>query len=185
LNNIKIIRTGINVSRILSQIEKYPEDWGAQRNMENTKDLETNQPVGVLQLSIGVVEHPGQYVGNSELSTNTPLYYKHTEIIAWLKRNNLKNHSRAAFLRLEPKGEVGQHIDEGTYYLTRDRYHLAIKGKYRYTVGGESAVVEPGTFLWFNNKMMHGTEVLGEDERITFVFDIPHSRWNPQHLIKG
>ena len=58
---------------------------------------------------------------------------------------------RCAFLSL-PVGEiVGTHIDEGTYYLTKDRYHLSIQGKYKYTVGDETMIVEPGTFFWFNN----------------------------------
>ena len=46
----------------------------------------------------------------------------------------------------------------------------------RYTVGGESYDVEPGTLLWFNNKLMHGTHVIGDEVRVTFVFDVPHSK---------
>ena len=83
------------------------------------------------------------------------------------------------FLSLPIGGYVGQHIDQGTYYQTRDRYHLAIQGKYRYTVGGQSVIVEPGTLLWFNNKLMHGTENVGDEVRITFVFDVPHHKRNP------
>jgi hypothetical protein len=26
---------------------------------------------------------------------------------------------------------------------------------------------------------MHGTENVGDCTRITFVFDVPHSKWNP------
>jgi mannose-6-phosphate isomerase-like protein (cupin superfamily) len=74
---------------------------------------------------------------------------------------------------------VGRHIDEGTYYLTRDRYHLSIQGRYEYFVGDESVIVEPGTLLWFNNKLMHGTKNIGDVTRITFVFDVPHSKSNP------
>jgi len=29
MKNIKIIKTGINVSKILKQLEQHPEDWGA------------------------------------------------------------------------------------------------------------------------------------------------------------
>jgi hypothetical protein len=82
-------------------------------------------------------------------------------------------------LSLEVGGEVGQHIDEGKYYLTKDRYHLSILGRYRYTVGGESVDVEPGTLLWFNNKLMHGTHNIGDCTRVTFVFDVPHHKSNP------
>jgi len=179
MNNIKIIKTGINVSKILKQLHEYPEDWEGQKKIDNTGSLLTrgyaDLPIGVLQLVMGAVTKAEDFVGDSEISIPTPAYKHHTEIVGFLKRN-FKKFDRCGFLSLEPGGIVGQHIDEGTYYQTRDRYHLAIKGKYRYTVGGESYDVEPGTLLWFNNKLMHGTEVLGDDVRVTFVFDVPHGK---------
>ena len=179
MNNIKIIKTGINVSKILKQLHEYPEDWEGQKKIDNTGSLLTrgyaDLPIGVLQLVMGAVTKAEDFVGDSEISIPTPAYKHHTEIVGFLKRN-FKKFDRCGFLSLEPGGIVGQHIDEGTYYQTRDRYHLAIQGKYIYTVGGESYDVEPGTLLWFNNKLMHGTEVLGDEVRVTFVFDIPHSK---------
>lgn len=180
--NIRIIKTGINVSKILKQIKEHPEDWGAQNSIEGTDSLlERGYPyldIGVLQLVMGSVQKPEDFVGDSELSMPTPAYNHHTEIIRFLKRN-FKKFDRCGFLSLPVGGIVGQHIDIGSYYQTRDRYHLAIQGSYRYTVGGESVIVEPGTLLWFNNKLMHGTENVGDDVRITFVFDVPHSKNNP------
>ncbi len=179
MNNIKIIKTGINVSKILKQLHEYPEDWEGQKKIDNTGSLLTrgyaDLPIGVLQLVMGAVTKAEDFVGDSEISIPTPAYKHHTEIVGFLKRN-FKKFDRCGFLSLEPGGIVGQHIDEGTYYQTRDRYHLAIQGKYTYTVGGESYDVEPGTLLWFNNKLMHGTEVLGDEVRVTFVFDVPHSK---------
>jgi len=83
---------------------------------------------------------------------------------------------RCGFLSLPIDGYVGAHIDEGTYYLTRDRYHLSIAGQYQYFVGNETAIVDAGTLFWFNNKMPHGAVNLGEETRITFVFDMPHGQ---------
>ena len=59
-------------------------------------------------------------------------------------------------MSLPVDGYVGAHIDEGTYYLTRDRYHISIAGQYQYFVGNESIIVDAGTLFWFNNKMPHG-----------------------------
>ena len=56
MKNIKVIKTGINVSKIRKQLEKYPEDWGSQKGL---KDVEIKDPhqyitsVDVLQLSDG------------------------------------------------------------------------------------------------------------------------------------
>jgi len=182
LDNIRVIKTGINVSKIMKQLEQYPEDWEAQKKLEGTKSLLDRGfmylPAGVLQLIVGGVEKVEDFVGNSEINIETPAYNKHTEIVRFLKRNFHK-HCRCGFISLEKGGEVGQHIDEGTYYLTKDRYHLSIQGTYDYTVGGETYRVEPGTLLWFNNKLPHGTQNVGDCTRITFVFDVPHHKTNP------
>ena len=39
MNNIRIIKTGINVSKILAQLQKYPKDWEAQKEMEGMGSL--------------------------------------------------------------------------------------------------------------------------------------------------
>jgi hypothetical protein len=174
MDNIRIIKTGINVSKILNQLKQYPEDWGAQKTVDGALSLlDRGFPeveAGVLQLVVGVVSSTDQYVGDSELSAPTPAYYRHTEIVSFLKRH-FKKFDRCGFLSLPIGGSVGEHIDIGNYYLTRDRYHLSIQGRYEYTVGDESVIVEPGTLLWFNNKLEHGTKNIGDEVRITFVFD--------------
>lgn len=179
MQNIKIIKTGINVKKMLSQLEKNPQDWGAQKQANGAMSmLDRGFPevqAGVLQLVMGAVKTADQYVGDSELSIPTDAYYRHTEIIAFLKRN-FKTFARCGYLSLPIGGEVGKHIDIGSYYQTRDRYHLAIQGTYDYTVGDETVRVEPGTLLWFNNKLEHGTKNVGDCVRITFVFDVPHKK---------
>ena len=183
MNNIRIIKTGINVSKILKQLRQHPEDWGAARNIEGAKNCvdEHGFPeveAGVLQLVMGGVNSPDEYVGDTEICIPTPFAKHHSEVMNFVTRH-FKQVSRCGFLSLPIGGIVGQHIDEGTYYLTRDRYHLSIQGRYRYTVGGESVIVEPGTLLWFNNKLPHGAENVGDEIRITFVFDVPHNKRNP------
>ena len=66
------------------------------------------------------------------------------------KKNKIYKTGRAAFFKLQPDGKVMRHIDEGTYYHTKDRYHLSLQSRYHYTVGDEEMIVEPGTFFWFN-----------------------------------
>jgi hypothetical protein len=182
LDNIRIIKTGINVSKILSQLQKHPADWGVQRTIDGAQSmLDRGFPevdAGVLQLVMGVVSSKEQYVGDSEISISTPAYDNHTEVVSFLKRH-FKKFDRCGFLSLPIGGSVGQHIDIGSYYQTRDRYHLSIQGTYIYTVGEQSVRVEPGTLLWFNNKLPHGTQNVGDCVRITFVFDVPHNKRNP------
>ena len=151
MHNIRIIKTGINVSKILKQLHQYPSDWGAQKDIEGVHDLvnEYGFPAvqaGVLQLKIGTVKDLNQYVGDSQLSVETPAYSRHTEIVGFLKRN-FKKFDRCGFLSLP--------------------------------VGGESVKIDAGDLIWFNNKLSHGTKNVGDIVRITFVFDVPHSKNNP------
>jgi hypothetical protein len=183
MKNIRVIKTGINVSKILKQLEQFPDDWGNQKKI---KDREIGQldaekyivTADVLQIVMGGIENLEQKVGDTEICVPTPAYERHTEIVRFLKRN-FHDFKRCGFLSLPVDGIVGKHIDEGTYYLTKDRYHLSIQGRYEYSVGDESVIVEPGTLLWFNNKLLHGTKNVGDCTRITFVFDVPHSKRNP------
>ena len=181
MNNIRIIKTGIDVSKILKQLEQYPEDWGSQKQVKDTQQVDPNKyktTVDVLQLVMGAVNNPGEMAFDSELCVKTPAYEKHTEVFKILNKY-FKKYRRCAFLSLPVGQEVGKHIDEGTYYFTKDRYHLSIWGKYEYTVGDESIVVEPGTLFWFNNKLPHRAVNIGDEVRITFVFDVPHHKNNP------
>ena len=182
MKNIRVIKTGINVSKILEQLKKHPEDWGSQKILEKADSMLNygfpEVQVDVLQLVIGGVTSPEQYVGDTEICIPTPAFHKHTHIVNFLKRH-FKKFSRCGFLSLPVGGTVGRHIDIGSYYQTRDRYHLSIQGRYEYFVGDESYIVEPGTLLWFNNKLEHGTRNVGDCVRVTFVFDVPHSKQNP------
>jgi len=181
LNNLRIIKTGINVSKIKAQLEQYSDDWNNQKDLENIKQLDSQEYIitaDVLQLVMGGISHPDEFVYNTEMCINTPAYERHTEIIRFLKRH-FRKFNRCGFLSLPVAGVVGTHIDQGTYYLTKDRYHLSIQGRYKYHCGDEEVVVEPGTLLWFNNKLPHGTHNVGDCTRITFVFDVPHHKSNP------
>jgi hypothetical protein len=183
LDNIRVIRTGINVSKILKQLKEHPEDWGNQKRLDGARSAVDDYgfpdvEAGVLQLVMGGVSRPDEYVGDTEFCIETPAYKNHTEIISFLKRH-FKKFCRCGFLSLPVGGGVGKHIDVGTYYLTKDRYHLSIQGRYKYMVGDEEVIVEPGTLLWFNNKLEHGTVNIGDEVRVTFVFDVPHSKNNP------
>ena len=179
MRNIKILKNGIDVSKVKEQLEQYPDDWYIQRKGADTllergyADIE----VGNLQLIMGAIKDKDDFVGDSELCKPTPAYGRHTEILRIIEKEIPgRELHRCGFLSLPIDGYVGAHIDEGTYYLTRDRYHISIAGQYQYFCGNETAIVDAGTLFWFNNKMPHGAVNLGEETRITFVFDMPHGQ---------
>lgn len=189
-DKIKIIETGIDVSKVLDQLQKYPEDWGSQKKIENTEQLDPTKyliTADVLQLIMGGINKKDEYVGDTEVCIKTPAFEKHTEILNIVKKKfkNIDKLKRCGFLGLPVGQEVGSHTDFGTYYLNKDRYHISIQGRYLYSVDDEQVIVEPGTFFWFNNKLNHSAVNIGDDVRITFVFDFLKHKSNPHNKLKN
>lgn len=94
----------------------------------------------------------------------------------WLLENTYIDSSlklrRAGFMKLDPLQKVPSHKDEGVYFDHVIRYHLGIKGRYQYNVGNKQLIVDPGTLFCFNNHLLHSTQNLVEEERITLIFDV-------------
>ena len=171
MSNFKFISYDEPYQTILQKILDNPEDWNEVSTYDNIAgDL---NPYGFLPLVMAVVKSPEDDPKHTELQQPTPLFDKYFEIIEWLASKNFKRISRAAFFRLKPGHSVGMHIDDGNYYLTKDRYHFALQGEYLYTVEDEEHIIRPGTFFWFDNKKVHGAKNISNVDRITFVFDVP------------
>ena len=87
MNNIIIIKKGIDVSKVVEQLEEYSDDWYIQRKGTDTllergyADIE----VGNLQLIMGAIKKKEDFVGDSELNKPTPAYQRHTEILKIIK----------------------------------------------------------------------------------------------------
>ena len=180
MSYFRFIERNIDVSDILADIQEA--DWAVAGSLKGAAG--DTKPYGFLPLTMAVVNENTKEGGygnpkNTELQQNTPMYDRYPAIRKWLKSYNLHNHSRATFFRLRPGETLGLHIDEGEYYLTRDRYHLSLQGTYLYTVDGEAQQIEPGTFFWFDNKRPHMSYNNGNVDRLTFVWDAPKRKSNP------
>tara|TARA_B100001113_G_scaffold74889_1_gene58331 strand:+ start:390 stop:944 length:555 start_codon:yes stop_codon:yes gene_type:complete len=176
--NIRIIKTGIDPKPFLDQMDSDHWNWvSRQKNLGGKKN-----PYGFLPLVWAKVP-PGIDPHEHSGKEPTGLYDHYTEIHKFWKKYKIKKTGRAAFFKLAPGRKVLEHIDRGDYYKNKDRYHLSLQGKYRYRVGDEEMIVEPGTFFWFYNKIPHSAENVGDVDRITFVWDVPHHKSNPHHKI--
>ena len=90
MKNIRIIKTGINVSKILKQLNQKPEFWNFQKSLPDTTVLDPHvyiSEAAVLQLVIGYITDPNDYVFDAEGCMPTPAYYHHTETIDFLRRS--------------------------------------------------------------------------------------------------
>lgn len=186
MKSIRIIETGIDVGFVQACLDAHPDDWGAQKQLDGVELQDPNKlytTVEVLQLIMGGIEWEGQYVGDSELCYQTPALYHHMPLVNWL-RERFHSVRRCAFFKIPVGHKVDRHIDFGQYYLTKDRYHLSISGRYKYTVYNvdgtvDEAIIEPGTLFWFNNKLEHQSENIADVPRVAFIFDVPMDPSNP------
>ena len=82
-DNIKVIKSGIDVNKVIDQLDQYPDDWFIQRKgAESLLDRGyEDMDVGNLQLVVGAVKKKEDFVGDSELCKPTEAYDRHTEII--------------------------------------------------------------------------------------------------------
>lgn len=182
MSNFIFIEKNIDISAMLQQVLDNPLDWKAVSQYENVGGL--LDPPGFLPLVMAAVEY-GADARNAEHLIQTELFQKYDLVLRYIFSKGIRSLGRAAFFKLKVGGSVPRHIDVGTYYLTKDRYHLSLQGRYLYEVDGEEHIIEPGTFFWFDNKKMHQSINISPDtERITFVFDSPYSPTNPHHGVK-
>lgn len=176
MSNFRFIHYDVDVSAILTELEKHTNDWkavGTYENIGGSKD-----PYGFLPMVMAVVG-PDENPKNVEALMMTPLAKHYPSLWSWLATQGITQVARAAFFKLAVNDQVLEHVDDGTYYLTKDRFHLSLQGTYLYTVGGEEQIIEPGTFFWFDNKKPHSAKNIANVERLTFVFDVPHSHPHP------
>lgn len=168
---IKVEKTGVDVSLILDEIsnssikhlwEHYGNAFYAFRKTE------TIRLYGPKEVH-GVEETADSLLNNTEIHSIYHTLFPYT--CRWLA-SNTSSLQRASFIKLYPLQKVPLHKDLGKYFDNVIRYHLSIKGRYKYQVGESSLTVVPGTLFTFNNQLLHGTQNLDNEDRITLVFDV-------------
>ncbi len=101
--------------------------------------------------------------------------------------------ARASIIRLKPNGKVYRHMDDGAYYILRNRYHLVIKSSAGslLSAGDEQVRMLEGELWWFDNNQHHAAENQSDEWRIHYIFDVlpnvhKHLAYNPiqDHFLK-
>jgi hypothetical protein len=109
---IKVIKTDININKVINQLKKYPQDWDHQKHLKDSQSLVDrgfdDLPISALQLIIGTVKKKEDFVGDSEINTKTPAYEHHNEIRKIIRKEfGNKELQRCGFLSLPIDEIVG------------------------------------------------------------------------------
>lgn len=177
MDYFRLVRQNVDIAPLLQEIEANEDAWLADtKRQENVPFQRETQTIG---LRIPVSRNDLQAEQNQEsvwssLSKKFPLACKFMQDVANAEGGEL---SRAVIVRLQPKGNVYLHIDHGSYYLIRNRYHLVLKSEMGSFLmsGGETVKMKEGELWWFDNLQYHQAMNNSENWRIHFIFDVlPH-----------
>jgi hypothetical protein len=175
MKNFQRIQQGLDVSAFTAELEQRPELWVAEtRRQERVKVQRETQSI---PLRTGFVP-PGSPIAledSDDLMTSVyadafPRIVDFTEDFAAARGGEL---GRAYLVRLRPQGRVYRHVDRGSYYARRHRYHVVlISHSAEMTCGDETVVMQEGDVWWFDNKQPHESHNPSEAWRVNLIFDV-------------
>jgi outer membrane protein assembly factor BamB/orotate phosphoribosyltransferase len=170
----KLIRSGIDVAPLLEEVGAQEQAWlidtGRQERIRVQRDTNT------IFLS-AAVQRPDLRVNENQETRLTSAAKLFPRALSFMTEFALDMNcclSRATIVRLKPNSQVFRHIDEGSYYFLRDRFHLVLRSPAGSVLmsGGETVRMQEGELWWFDNKQYHESHNESGDWRIHYIFDL-------------
>jgi hypothetical protein len=168
------VASGIQVAPLLAEIQAQGDAWLANTSRQDKIHVQRDTNTIFLR---GAVKRPDLHVNEnqesqpSQISARFPLAMSTMAKIAEMSKSSL---SRATIVRLKPKSRVDQHIDVGSYYLIRNRFHLVLYSPSGSVLisGNEAVRMQAGELWWFDNKQHHSAYNESEEWRVHYIFDL-------------
>lgn len=170
----RLIRSGIEVAPLLAEVYSQEQAW--LLNTSRQEKIQVQRDTNTIFIS-SPVARPDLNVNENQESNLTPLSRLFPRAVAFMTgiAKDLNCHlSRATIVRLKPKSRVSRHIDGGSYYLIRDRFHLVLYSSAGSVLksGGEQVRMREGELWWFDNKQYHEAYNDSDEWRIHYIFDL-------------
>ncbi len=174
MNYFKLIHSGIDVAPLLEEVQAQEQAW--LLNTSRQDKIRVQRDTNTIFLS-GPVAQPDLNVNENQESRLTPvskLFPKALAFMTGVAEQRNAQLSRATIVRLKPKSQVSRHIDIGSYYLIRDRFHLVLYSSAGSVLmsGGEQVRMQQGELWWFDNKQYHEAYNESDEWRIHYIFDL-------------
>lgn len=173
----KQIASGLKVQPLLDLLDAKPELWDQIKVRQqadgsahkNTECIFVRGPENFTMdkyfFDLGSYDYPAMRELESEL---VPLLKP--LLVDLLQVTEL---GRVLIVKFKPGGHIDKHIDEGKYADYFARFHVALSTNPRatLTVGGQTRNLGAGEAWWFNHKLEHYGDNLGDTDRIHIIFD--------------
>jgi outer membrane protein assembly factor BamB/orotate phosphoribosyltransferase len=170
----ELIRSDVDVAPLLEEVCSQEEAWFLNTSRQDR--IRVQRDTNTIFLS-GPVPRPDLSINEnqeSRLTDTAALFPRAMAFLTAFAREMNGQLSRATIVRLKPRSRVSRHIDAGSYYLIRDRFHLVLRSKLGSVLksGGEQVRMQEGELWWFDNKQFHEACNDSEEWRIHYIFDL-------------
>jgi orotate phosphoribosyltransferase len=170
----KLIRSGINVASLLDEVRSHEHAWHIDTARQDR--IRVQRETNTIFLC-SAVQRPDLNINENQetrLTTVSDLFPRALVFMTEFAREMNCRLSRATIVRLKPTSRVFRHIDEGSYYFLRDRFHLVLQSEMGSVLmsGGEEVRMQPGELWWFDNKQFHSSYNEADEWRIHYIFDL-------------
>jgi Aspartyl/Asparaginyl beta-hydroxylase len=170
----RLIQQGINVAPLLAEIQSQEAAWLVDTSRQDKIRVQRETNTILLRNALvrpDLLTNENQESAATNISSHFPLAMGFLAKAAELFNASL---SRATIVRLKPRSSVGVHIDSGSYYLIRHRFHLVLRSASGSILrsGNEEVRMREGELWWFDNKQHHSAFNESDEWRIHYIFDV-------------
>ena len=170
----KCIRSGIDVAPLLAEIQEQEHAWLINTSRQDKIGVQRNTNTIFIRSAVSRSDLELNENQESTATAASALFPKALALMTEIAQELNAQLSRATIVRLKPKSQVYRHIDTGSYYLLRDRYHLVLRSATGSVLasGDEQVRMQEGELWWFNNKQYHEAINDSNEWRIHYIFDL-------------
>ncbi len=177
LKNFRLLNSRVEIEPFLREINNNTDLWLQDTSRQNK--IKVQRETNTIYLRSALKPFPPGITSSNDVheSRTTKAAEKFPQVFNWLKSfaESIDGElARATIVRLKPHGRVYRHIDLGSYYQLRDRYHLVLQSPAGSLLGAgeEWIAMQEGELWWFDNKQPHEAINQSDDWRIHLIFDI-------------
>lgn len=173
MKHFRLMNKDIDVKPFMEELSAYQKPWSNMR----AKLIAVHRDTLSVALRAAVVQL-GEDINEVQIDKKTSAYESFPKLTKFLETfaEEIQGAlSRINIVSLKPSAQVYAHIDFGSYYSKRDRYHLVLQSPAgsKMLSGGEECVFQKGEVWWFDNKALHEAFNPSDGgERIHVIFDV-------------
>src|SRR5580704_8332619 len=120
------IRSGIDVASLLAEVQGQDKAWLLNTSRQDKIRVQSETNTIFIRRAVRRTDLNTNDNQESEFTQTSGLFPKAVAFMTDFAREMNAELSRATIVRLKPKSQVYRHVDNGSYYFIRDRYHLVL-----------------------------------------------------------